>query len=42
MKAFDNKTNLKHLVKNKTVTDLDLVGTYNVVYYTASSVVDSI
>jgi hypothetical protein len=26
MMAFDNKTNLKHLVKNKTVTDLDLVG----------------
>lgn len=27
MKAFDNKTNLKHLVKNRTITNLDLVGT---------------
>ena len=27
MKAFDNKTNLKHLVNNRTITDLDLVGT---------------
>ena len=27
MMAFDNKTNLKQLMENKTITGLDLVGT---------------